>query len=203
MPGFFQRLAARTLGAGPPLAQPVVPSLFANGGTWGQSTVLVSDQTGGEARQAPDPAAVAERPFSEACAPLVKSPRSDISRGAPSLDFDQPVLAPPLPESPRAPISQALLVPIAPVALNANVAKADPRIATPETRFEAGNRWGMQARRDPDAAVPHAPSIRVTIGRIEVRAEFPAAAPVRTARSSPSPSLSLEQYQRQRDGGLR
>jgi hypothetical protein len=203
MPGFFQTLAARTLGTGPPLAQPVVPSLFADGGTWGQSPALVSDQTGGEARQAPDPAAVAERPFSEARAPLAKSPRSDASRGAASLDSDQPVLPPTLPGSPCAPISQALLVPIAPVVLKANVAKADPRIATPETRFESANRWGMPARRDPDAAVPHALSIRVTIGRIEVRAEFPAASPVRAARSAPSPSLSLEQYQRQRDGGLR
>jgi hypothetical protein len=63
----------------------------------------------------------------------------------------------------------------------------------------------QQARRVAAAATsPQAPSIRVTIGRIEVRAEFstpaPAPAPARPARSSP---LSLDDYLKQRREGKR
>ncbi|HEU5330776.1 MAG TPA: hypothetical protein VFU78_21970, partial [Thermomicrobiales bacterium] len=46
-----------------------------------------------------------------------------------------------------------------------------------------------------------APSIQVTIGRVEVRA-VPAETPARAARPAP-PTLSLEDYLRQRNGGRR
>ena len=48
--------------------------------------------------------------------------------------------------------------------------------------------------------VPPAPTIQVTIGRIEVRATPPAAAPARAARPA-TPKLSLEDYLRSRSGG--
>lgn len=47
---------------------------------------------------------------------------------------------------------------------------------------------------------PPAPTIQVTIGRIEVRATPPTAAPARAARPA-TPKLSLEDYLRSRSGG--
>jgi hypothetical protein len=51
---------------------------------------------------------------------------------------------------------------------------------------------------------PTAPMIRVTIGRVDVRAEFPPSAPPRPpARSKAASPLSLEEYSRQRSEGRR
>ncbi len=50
-------------------------------------------------------------------------------------------------------------------------------------------------------AVPRAPTIHVTIGRIEVRAAPPIASPRRTPPASPA--MSLDEYLRQRRGGDR
>ena len=47
------------------------------------------------------------------------------------------------------------------------------------------------------------PTIRVTIGRIDVRAVTPAASPQRPKPSRPAPALSLDDYQKQRKGGER
>jgi hypothetical protein len=48
-----------------------------------------------------------------------------------------------------------------------------------------------------------APVIRVTIGRVDVRAEFPATAPRPTARQTQTPTLSVEEYAKQRKEGKR
>lgn len=50
---------------------------------------------------------------------------------------------------------------------------------------------------------PEAPVIRVNIGRVEVRAEFPPPVTRPAARRSQSSALSLEEYARQRKEGLR
>ncbi len=50
---------------------------------------------------------------------------------------------------------------------------------------------------------PEAPVIRVNIGRVEVRAEFPPPAARPVTRRSQSSTLSLEEYARQRKEGLR
>jgi len=55
-------------------------------------------------------------------------------------------------------------------------------------------------RRDSETA---APIVRVTIGRVEVRAQFPSAPAVPVARRPPPPALSLEDYLKQRSGGKR
>ncbi len=48
-----------------------------------------------------------------------------------------------------------------------------------------------------------APVIRVTIGRVDVRAEFPAAAPRPAPRQAQPPTLSVEEYAKQRNEGKR
>ncbi len=55
-------------------------------------------------------------------------------------------------------------------------------------------------RRDSETA---APIVRVTIGRVEVRAHFPCAPSVPVARRPRPPALSLEDYLKQRSGGKR
>ena len=53
------------------------------------------------------------------------------------------------------------------------------------------------------AAEPAAPLVRVTIGRVEVRAQFPAAPSAPAPRRSRASTLSLEDYLKQRSGGKR
>ena len=48
-----------------------------------------------------------------------------------------------------------------------------------------------------------APTIKITIGRVDVRAIMPAAPAPRPAPARPSPALSLEDYLKQREGGRR
>ena len=52
-------------------------------------------------------------------------------------------------------------------------------------------------------SVDAAPVVRVSIGRVEVRAEFPATAPRTSSQRSPSLTLSLDEYARQRREGKR
>lgn len=53
------------------------------------------------------------------------------------------------------------------------------------------------------AAHAAAPTIKITIGRVDVRAVMPAAPATRPAPARPGPSLSLEDYLQQREGGKR
>ena len=57
-------------------------------------------------------------------------------------------------------------------------------------------------RRQPAVDPPPAPTIRVTIGRVEVRAVLPPPAPARTPAPA-TPKLSLDEYLRSRNGGRR
>jgi hypothetical protein len=62
--------------------------------------------------------------------------------------------------------------------------------------------------REPPASVPSegtampepAPTIKITIGRVDVRAIMPAAHVPRPAPTRPKPALSLEDYLKQRGG---
>jgi hypothetical protein len=77
-----------------------------------------------------------------------------------------------------------------------------PQLQQPLSTRE--NHPTMEGRRDPAAATQGAPVIRVTIGRIDVRADFPAPAPARAATTPPrAPMLSLEDYLKQRREGKR
>jgi hypothetical protein len=63
---------------------------------------------------------------------------------------------------------------------------------------------GVPARRDHTGpADRQAPVIRVTIGRIDVRAQFPAPAPTPAVRQGRPAALSLEEYSKQRAEGKR
>ena len=65
--------------------------------------------------------------------------------------------------------------------------------------------------REPPVSIPSegtampepAPTIKITIGRVDVRAIMPAAPAPRPAPTRPSPALSLEDYLKQREGGRR
>jgi hypothetical protein len=62
----------------------------------------------------------------------------------------------------------------------------------------------MSARRDQASMVERdAPVIRVTIGRIDVRAQFPAPAPAPAARHARPAAISLDEYLKQRSEGKR
>ena len=208
MSGFLHRLAARTLGAGAPVGrpvvQPMVPSVFANGGTTGLQSAVVPEQPGGERRRE----ANATAPSQSAEIERAADPRSTPdTRGAlrEAVHHDlEPRL---LPHAAEEPVLRSLvppvLVPIAAPAPPVVTAPGGFGLPAPATRAESGNLSRAATRRNPDAPVHQPPTVRVTIGRIDVRAEFPPAAPARQARQSPSPALSLDQYQRQRDGGLR
>jgi hypothetical protein len=82
-----------------------------------------------------------------------------------------PALPHPAPDSPPRPIEWAAVI--------------EPRVAG-----QADQRSGS----------PPAPAIHVTIGRIEIRATTPAAAPVRRQPRQPS-VMSLDEYLKQRAGG--
>ena len=77
-----------------------------------------------------------------------------------------------------------------------------PRIVRPRSdgHLERGSREPRVA-----APEPPAPTIRVAIGRIEVRAITPPPTPPaqRTTPARPSPALSLDEYLKQRNGGQR
>ena len=69
---------------------------------------------------------------------------------------------------------------------------------TPFTRKDSEALQALQQREAP------APSIRVTIGRIEVRAIMPAKEPAaRPPTRRPGPKLSLDDYLKQQNGGQR
>jgi hypothetical protein len=55
----------------------------------------------------------------------------------------------------------------------------------------------------PPHEAPNPPIIRVTIGRVDVRAEFPAPSPARAPRRPATPTLSLQDYAKERSEGKR
>jgi len=78
-----------------------------------------------------------------------------------------------------------------------------PPASNPLMRTETPVARRITQRMPPPEAPPPAPVIRVSIGRIEVRAEFPAAPPRPGPKSSQPPALSIEEYARQRSEGKR
>jgi hypothetical protein len=74
------------------------------------------------------------------------------------------------------------------------------REAFPLSSFSAGQNAGREHHATVSAS---APVVKVSIGRVEVRAEFPAPAPRTSPQRSSSLSLSLDEYARQRREGKR
>lgn len=77
-----------------------------------------------------------------------------------------------------------------------------PRLITPRVLRPRFEDFPERGSRESRGAAPESPTIRVAIGRIEVRAVTPPAArPPTPARTGPS--LSLDDYLKQRNGGQR
>jgi hypothetical protein len=82
-----------------------------------------------------------------------------------------------------------------------NAASPDTYLPTNWTPFTRTDSEALQALQQREASVP---SIRVTIGRIEVRAIMPAKEPAaRPPTRRPGPKLSLDDYLKQQNGGQR
>jgi hypothetical protein len=75
--------------------------------------------------------------------------------------------------------------------------------SSPRDSVDAGVAEGTGKNGSQSVAEPAAPVVRVTIGRVEVRAQFPAAPSAPAPRRSRALTLSLEDYLKQRSGGRR
>jgi len=240
---FFDRLAARALGAAP-VAQPVLPSLFspvAQAGAVEFAGAPTSES--GETR--------ARAPFSEdtqETGPNLTFPRrenfSDARRG-PSIgpseltkrnltlpEIDEPLpreatVVPPQVEPRVPPPAELELTPreLLVESHAANLSAADPQRTSPpqpgmhalitratvrrvtDSFLRDSALAPVRERTENNSGQPvgeaAAPVVRVTIGRVEVRAQFPAAPSAPAARRSRALTLSLEDYLKQRSGGRR
>ena len=240
---FFDRLAARALGA-TPVAQPVLPSLFSPvAQTGGLEFATAPASESGETR--------ARAPLLEGTqetAPSLTFPRrensSDAGRG-PGVDRYEPMTRDlPLPEIGESQPRETTVVPpqfetrVPPRAESeltprellvashaANVSAADSQRTShpqpgmqpvitraavrgvtdsfPRDSVPAPVAERTEKNRGQSVAEPAAPVVRVTIGRVEVRAQFPAAPSAPAMRRSRALTLSLEDYLKQRSGGKR
>jgi hypothetical protein len=84
------------------------------------------------------------------------------------------------------------------------VGQVVPRVTALSPALPASQLSASAARRSAPGGPAEAPVIRVTIGRVDVRAQFSQSAPPTPSRGSRKPSvLSLEQYAKQRSEGRR
>lgn len=129
------------------------------------------------------------------------------------LESPSAVLAPPSPDQPI-PTSIAGTEPVSPVPEDALLSSPGglpvqqilrPRVvlseSQPPSAVESPTK-GDRRRGSPEPATA-ASTIRVTIGRVEVRANLPPAAAPHSKPARPGPMLSLDDYLKQRDGGHR
>jgi hypothetical protein len=219
---YFFRLARRALNIpGQPLAQPRLPSRYELGGEIARqdtpiepadasaqrpsaaaSAALVSSDAAPE-RRAPQQLAAAElaaeragQPSLPAATPSLFSRRTDPTVALPG---ELSGSAAPAPEQ-IGPIAVALSVPTQPppATLRPAASAIQPRATDQTTGRTAADGLQLDASH-PDGA---APSIRVTIGRIDVRAVIAPAPPSRRAPpAAPKPAQGLEDYLRAGKGG--
>lgn len=244
MPDFLGRLAARSLGVAP-VAQPVVPAMFAPGGvrerlepaqdagpgiTAERMGTMQSPNTAPEAaiEEAPATAARASDPGSARTAPAAK-PAGVLVEASASAATPEVVRSNSLEISPAPPTRIERMLAIthgqshqgtiaADSALvapgNGRPPAADAQLAIPTTVTRTGRESQADSlpvessattrSRMPPTPSPAAPVIRVSIGRVEVRAEFPASPALRSGpKQAQPPALSIEEYSRQRSEGKR
>jgi len=221
MSDFLTRMAQRSIGAAPLIA-PHLPSLFAPVeespiGNVSDTTVVTNTQSGTQAdpalqsratgridsvtdvmrasvsptkysttteampetRIAPDPAQV-----ESTLIPLVKAAPANFQTIAPLLAPDSPQAA-------------ALLV--SPTAVHKQrKAAAATQPLLPQRRIESAAHFAVSADTPAaaDTTTPAPPTVHITIGRVEVRANIAAAAPPAAPRPRPTsqPALSLSDY---------
>lgn len=121
---------------------------------------------------------------------LARHPRS----ARPSIE---PVPAPP---SPPSSIKPVLAPPSPPSVEPAMPQSGDIAPARQRSRLREAPPPSALARRRPPADQPAVPSVQVSIGRVEVRAVY-APPPSAARRPSPAPTMSLDDYLKQREKG--
>lgn len=202
MPGFFQRLTARTLGSGTQIVKPIVPSVFANDGAidpaaaaslWEQAP-LPAEQTSARIAADTKPSKRETDRQSEPV-PVRETGRQEAGRRPRSLQEAADAIF-------AQPETQPVLVPVSQAAATAN-APAAAHALWRETAQPPNRQTAPVSRRPSETMPKQAPVIRVTIGRVEVRAEFPPPPAPAAPRPAAPPPLTLDQYRRQRDRGLR
>jgi len=195
MPGFFQRLAGRTLSMGAtPLVKARVSSVFEKSGA-------IVDSGPGPKTLHTEAAQAAQQQWNPPATELVIQEERTVVREQRvekraltlqdavdrifSTTAVQPILIPQVP----VPMEKTIPIPAD------TAAPSDPQQSLPLTPTPFMRRLSEPAQK-PE------PTIRVSIGRVEVRAEFPNPAPT-TPRATLPPALTLDEYRRQRDRGLR
>ena len=232
MSDFLTRLAGRALGTAP-VAQPLIPSMFtAAAEPDGISAIneFTEAQAGNE-RGDRGPDAVAEKPpFRMQSQSTLTNTRGPSVRPDPAVDSHESrnveaghveQLAPRSPKRVQASADPGVSADIMPVQKPRPVDSIPRREAVritapglaheisrtiPERRaVPLARNSGDRAERPvaPIATKPQAPIIRVTIGRVDVRAEFPAPAAPAATRRAEAPSLSLDDYLKLRNEGRR
>jgi hypothetical protein len=231
MSDFLTRLASRALGTAP-VAQPLIPSTFTpTAEPDGISAVSeFSEAEAGNERGEPIPDAVVDSQQARIQSPsTLPNTRGSSVRPDPPADPRESrneeaghaeQLAPRSPEP--VPVSAELAVAAASMPAPKTrpgdsiprreavpiAASPTPEISRtiPDSRaVPLARNSGDRAARPvaPIASMPPAPIIRVTIGRVDVRAEFPAQAAPAARRRAEAPSLSLDDYLKLRNEGKR
>jgi hypothetical protein len=225
MADFLNRLAARALGA-IPLAEPVIPALFSAGAEPAASFASAIEPTPPSREITEEPASPLEHPAAEAY------PRSETRANHPAPPYQNLHQASHLmssqpsrafhPQDPQPPDAELEISPAMPLermtqTLNAvSETTAHRPQATSHTPFAEPKPFPRLAplaepTRNPVPQHPDRPSatrltpptVRIRIGRIEVRAEIVSPVPTSpTQRSQPS-ALSLDQFLKQVGGSAR
>lgn len=156
--------------------------------------------------------------ITEAASPSRSSPLQAVANKPEALSIeDERPAAPPARSSPPAPApslkdrtDEALLLPYEPAAtLAAHQAspaadRGGPLVAATAVELTMPPRRNEDRPAAATAALPAAPTIEITIGRVEVRAVHPPAPAPRPKTPGPlAPSLALEAYLRNQNGGKR
>ena len=230
MADFLSRLAERTLGMGETV-QPRLAPLFARGAELADEGLVEEDETRvvppNEAPAAPQvmPAA-APNPAGEvesvpAASPEPRSRRQDdagIERRSVVREEPAPLLPPrdvrparrvePPPAETSAvgdfrEMQPPLLLPERRAAPARPSASPAPAAAVRPPGPSQDERTSTDGGRAQARAAEVAPTVRVTIGRVEVRAVFPAVEAPRVSPAPPGPRLTLQEYLKQRREGVR
>ncbi len=232
MPDFLNRLAARALGA-LPLAEPLVSTRFDPGVKHVAMTPFESlEQSAGTSEAIDDRAVLRQAPVTppesgfarfdppsgdlDDATDLIRSQHRHISR---LQNLQQPFTNEPAASEPETqsnhPAVSALplhsftsgekgAVPhVADVSEPSTLPLfAEPKAASINPVSEPSRAPGQQQQQRMSAS-HHPPMVRVSIGRIEVRAELPARSPAPAPQRARSSHMSLEQFLKQAGGGAR
>jgi hypothetical protein len=224
MSDFLGRLAARSLGVAP-VAQPAVAPMFAPAGG-GQRfepvqesrDEIVAERVGDTKSPGQHPVVTRVESASHQKRGVSLEPPTDSREMKPvTLPVPGSLDAFPVERERPVPVSRTVAQVQPQEPTRSGYTSVVPTIQRPPTAgaFVESPAMTLRAEQEPSPklsshtrmpapeATSAAPVIRVSIGRVEVRAEFPAQAPRSVPRQSQPPSLSIEEYARQRSEGKR